>query len=212
MHLQPGVQFEDTRVPVSELLERTINTLQDEYITLRGLITLLGEQGLLLICVLLSLPFLFPVSIPGVSTVFGAGIVLVALAITANCLPWLPGFIADRKLDSEKLIPVLQRGVTFMRKLDRYLKPRWLHLTRSALINRFNGMVLMLSGMLLMVPLSFVPLSNTLPGLAILLLASGISQRDGILVASGYALVVATMAYFGGLAYLFYVTGKTIAF
>ena len=47
----------------------------------------MGESGLLLLCALLSLPFLFPVSIPGVSTVFGAGIVLISAAITFNRQP-----------------------------------------------------------------------------------------------------------------------------
>jgi hypothetical protein len=212
MSLNQGIEFQDIRFTTSELIEQMLQNITTERITLREIISMMGEQGLLLICVFMSLPFLIPVSIPGVSTVFGAGIVLVSVAITINRLPWLPGFIADRPLDSQKLIPVLRKGVALLQRIDRFLKPRWLQLTTGAVMNRFNGLVLMLSGILLMVPLGFVPFSNTLPGLAILFVASGISQRDGFLIAFGYLSVVGTIGYFGGLAYMVYAAGQSIIF
>lgn len=205
-HFQ-GIEFQDTTVTTSDLVTQILNDITDEYVTLRELMSKLGEQGLLLICVLLSLPFLFPVSIPGVSTVFGAGIVLIAFAITINRLPWLPDFVGERKLESKKLIPVLQRGVNLLRRMERFIKPRLPYLTTGMVMNRMNGLVLMFAGILLMMPLGFIPFSNTLPGFAILFLASGICQRDGFLVALGYALAVLTVIYFAGLAYLAYVVG-----
>ena len=212
MSLNPGIEFQEITTTTSELVEQMCQNITTERITLRDIMAMMGEQGLLLVCIFLSVPFLFPVSIPGVSTVFGAGIVLLSFAITINRLPWLPGFIADRQLDSQKLIPVLHRGVAFLRRIDRFLKPRWLHLTTGAVMNRVNGLVLMLSGILLMVPLGFVPFSNTLPGLAILFVASGISQRDGFLIAFGYFCVVGTIGYFSGLAYMFYAAGRSFVF
>ena len=85
-----GFGFTDTDRKTSEVLEGILGEITKvERITLRDLMGMIGEQGLLLLCALLSLPFLFPVSVPGVSTVFGAGITLIALAITINRLPWL---------------------------------------------------------------------------------------------------------------------------
>ena len=63
-------------------------------------------------------------------------------------------------------------------------------------MNRINGLVLMGAGVLLMAPLGLIPFSNTLPGVAILLLAAGISQRDGLVVVAGYVMVVLTIVYF----------------
>ena len=204
------VEFEDTGKSTSDTLEHILQNIKADQITLREIMSLMGEQGLLLICALLSLPFLFPVSIPGVSTVFGAGIVLIAFAITINRLPWLPDFIADKKLDSQKLVPVLQRGVNFLRRMDRYLKPRITLMTTGVLINRINGLALMASGILLMMPLGLIPFSNTLPGVATLLLACGISQRDGLLVVLGYGMIVATVLYFAVLAYGAYMAGQAL--
>lgn len=204
-----NIRFEDTSRKTSEVLENVLNGIRAERITLRDLMAMIGEQGLLLLCALLSLPFLFPVSIPGVSTVFGAGIVLIAIAITINRLPWLPDFLANRELETEKLVPVLNRGINFLRRIDRFLKPRLPYLTTGLVANRLNGLALTFAGVLLMMPLSFIPFSNTLPGVAILLLSTGISQRDGLLVAGGYGLIGLTVVYFGGLAWLVWATGTS---
>nr|WP_314085847.1 exopolysaccharide biosynthesis protein [uncultured Shinella sp.] len=204
-----GIGFKDTDRKTSELLEDIIHAIKGEHITLRDLLTMMGESGLLLLCAFLSLPFLFPVSIPGVSTVFGAGIVLISAAITLNRLPWLPAKVADRRLESGKLRPVLERGVTFLRKIDRFFKPRMMNLASGAVMNRVNGLALMGAGLLLMAPLGFVPFSNTLPGVAILLLAAGISQRDGLIVLAGYVMVVLTIVYFAALGFLAYSAGNS---
>ena len=204
-----AIGFKDTDRKTSELLEDIIHSIKGEHITLRDLLSMMGESGLLLLCAFLSLPFLFPVSIPGVSTAFGAGIVLISAAITLNRLPWLPAKVADRRLESGKLRPVLERGVTFLRKFDRFFKPRMTGFTSGAVMNRINGLVLMGAGVLLMAPLGLIPFSNTLPGVAILLLAAGISQRDGLVVVAGYVMVVLTIVYFAALAFLAYSAGQS---
>jgi len=204
-----AIGFTDTDRKTSELLEDIIHSIKDEHVTLRDLLAMMGESGLLLLCALLSLPFLFPVSIPGVSTVFGAGIVLISAAITFNRLPWLPQTLADRRLESGRLKPVLERGVTMLRRFDRFFKPRLMGFASGAVVNRINGLVLMGAGLLLMAPLGLIPFSNTLPGIAILLLAAGISQRDGLVVLAGHVMVVLTIVYFAGLALLAYGAGNS---
>jgi len=72
---------------------------------------------------------------------------------------------------------------------------------------RVNGLVLITGALLLMAPFGLIPLSNTLPGLAILFLAIGVLQRDGRFVLLGYMTLVLTVLYFsflllGGIAVL----------
>lgn len=205
-----SIGFKDTTQKTSDVLQDMIRAMEGEHITLRDLLAKMGESGLLIICALISLPFLVPVSIPGVSTVFGAGIVLIGIAVTFNRLPWLPTKIADRQLNREKLVPVLERGVRILRKVDRFVKPRLLFLTRGPGMNRFNGLVLTAAGLLLMAPLGFIPFSNTFPGLAILFLSAGIAQRDGVMVLASYVMNVVTVLYFGALAYAAFFAGNTL--
>lgn len=204
------IGFSDTDKSTSAVLEDVIRSMDQEHITLRDMLAKMGESGLLLLCGLLSLPFLVPVSIPGVSTVFGAGIVLIGIAVTFNRLPWMPSKVADRKLDRNKLVPVLERGISILRKVDKLVRPRLLGFTTGGVVNRFNGLVLTFAGILLMMPLGLIPFSNTLPGIAILLLSTGISQRDGAVVLAGHLMVVLTMIYFGGLAWAAYAAGNSL--
>src|SRR5690606_40876837 len=123
------MQFSDTRTSLGETLSRAIDGIQGESVTLRNLMTAIGEQGLLVLCAIATLPFLIPVSIPGVSTVFGAAIVLLAVAITSNRMPWLPRKILDRELDAQKLLPALRKGVSIVARIDAWDRPRLLSMT-----------------------------------------------------------------------------------
>jgi hypothetical protein len=192
-------------------LDRTIDEIDGGEVTLRRLVELMGDRGLLFLCALLTIPFLLPVSIPGVSTVFGAAIILISLGISFDRKPWLPGRIMDRPIDGEKLTSVLRKGSGIVGKIETYIKPRLLGMTEGRLVGRINGLALMLGGVLLLFPLGLVPLSNTLPAFGVLFLAVGISQRDGALVLAGYAMMVATIIYFGILAWLVFVAGRGLA-
>ena len=203
--------FTDTSEKLSTTLEKLIGKLQGQTITLRELMEAIGEQGLLLICAIASLPFLIPVSIPGVSTVFGAAIILVSLAITLNRLPWLPAQILDRQMETAKLVPALQKGVAIVSKLDGFIRPRIPALTTGIIANRVNGLALMTAGVLLMMPLGFIPFSNTLPGVAILLFSAGMIQRDGVTVLGGYLFLGLTAIYFAALAYAAFWAGQGIS-
>ena len=78
------------------------------------------------------------------------------------------------------------------------------------MVNRLNGLAIVFSGVLLMLPLGLIPFSNTLPALAILSMAIGLSQRDGLFVLGGYVMMVLTVIYFGVLAALAVAAGQTL--
>ncbi|KIQ01433.1 MULTISPECIES: exopolysaccharide biosynthesis protein [Rhizobium/Agrobacterium group] len=202
--------FADTSESLSAVLQKLIDNLKGATITLRELMEAIGEQGLLLMCAIASLPFLIPVSIPGVSTVFGAAIVMISLAITLNRMPWLPKRILDKQMETERLRPALQKGVGIVSKLDRYMRPRLPAFTTGAVMARVNGLAIMSAGILLMMPLGFVPFSNTLPGVAILLFSAGMIQRDGATVLGGYLFLILTTIYFAILGYAAFWAGQGI--
>jgi len=203
--------FQDTSDTLRATLDKTAQAIGGKVVTLREMLVLIGEQGLLLMCAVLTIPFLLPVSIPGVSTVFGLAIILISVGITANRNPWLPRRIMDRPIDAEKLVPTLKKGAQLVQRIETVIRPRLSALTGNAAINRFNGLMLILGGVLLMFPMGLVPFSNTLPAFAILFLCIGMSQRDGLFVLAGYAMTLATIVYFSALAYLAVVAGQGIA-
>jgi hypothetical protein len=202
--------FKDTENSLAQSLRSAAAALQKDTITLRELLELLGEQSLLLFCAVLCVPFMLPVSIPGVSTVFGLVIILIGVGVTLNRLPWLPGRLMKREILREHLLPALEQGAKTFDRLERWVKPRLKQLTTGAAINRFNGLVLTFAGVLLIFPLGLVPFSNTLPAACIVLLAIGMLQRDGYFIMAGYVALVITVIYFVGLALLLAAGGHAI--
>lgn len=69
-----------------------------------------------------------------------------------------------------------------------------------------NNAALVLGALLLMAPFGFIPFSNTVPGVALMCLAIGLLQRDGLMVLLGHVANVLSIVYFavliggGGLA------------
>lgn len=185
---------------LSTALEGVIASLQPEGNTsLRQLLEQIGEQGLLLFTVVLCIPFLFPVGPPGMSTAFGLVILLIGVGVARNRVPWLPDRLLDRPLTVASVRPVLVKGRQVCLKLERVVRPRWLQLTAGATVNVVHGSALVFAALVLMAPLPFIPLSNTLPGGSILLLALGLAERDGLLVLGGYLLLLVATVYVSGL-------------
>ena len=203
-----GVAIHDSPGRLSKVLLDVIENLRAETVTLRELLGLIGEQGMLLACALLSLPFLIPVSIPGVSTVFGLAIILLGVSVTLNRVPWLPRRILDRPLPTGPLKKAFLAQARLVARAEKLIRPRVTVLTATPALNLVHGLALLLAGLLLMAPLGLVPFSNTLPALAVLFLSLGILERDGLFIVGGYLMNVATIVYFAALAVGAYKAGQ----
>ena len=206
-----SVPLHDTEGKLSATLRSVSATLSTPTVSLRQILETIGEQGLLLVCAVLTLPFLIPVSIPGVSTVFGLAIVLLAVAITLNRVPWLPRRILDRQLEAPALRRTFDRASAIVARVERLVKPRLDFVSATRGLRVIHGCGLIVGGLLLMVPFGFVPFSNTLPGIAILLLALGLLELDGVLLIAGHLMNVATVVYFATLVVGAIAAGRGLA-
>lgn len=196
---------------LGDTLHHMTNAITQPQISLRELLELIGEQGMLVFCMFLTIPFLLPVSIPGVSTVFGLVITLIGIGVALNRVPWLPARLMNRTIERVHLVPALEKGAALFARLDKLVRPRILALTHGATVNRMNGFLLVGCALLLMAPFGLIPFSNTLPAFAILFLAAGMLQRDGIFVLLGYVTMTATIIYFGGLFAAALAAGKGLS-
>lgn len=184
---------------VSDAFAEIATSFTAETISIGALLELIGQQGMLAMCILASVPFLLPISIPGTSTPFGLLIILVGIGITAGRIPWLPGALLRREISASRMKQVLQSGAKLFRRVERLVHPRAAYLVEGPVVSRLNGIALVAAGFLLMLPLP-IPGTNTPPAWASLLLAAGILERDGWFVAAGYGVLLITAALFGGLA------------
>lgn len=183
---------------LGEQLAAIIEQLPEDSLTLGELLEVFGEEGLLLLTILLTIVFLIPVSIPGVSTVFGGAILLIGISRLFGRPLWLPRRLREKALPAARLRPALTRGMAWVRRLERISRPHRLPLLADGrAANIFNNLAFILAALLLMAPFGFVPFSNTLPGVALLFYAIGFIQRDGVAVLLGHVSNIATIVYFG---------------
>lgn len=180
-----------------EELQDAIDKLPPDTVSLGSLLEQFQGNGLLMLTAMMTLVFLIPVSIPGVSTVFGAGILMVGVARLFQRPVWLPERIRSRPLSSERLRPALERGLVWVRRLEKISKSgRLSGLVEGNVVGVINNLALILGAVLLMFPFGFIPFSNTLPGIALLCLAVGMMQRDGVAILLGHLGNVVTIVYF----------------
>lgn len=192
-----GMSADSDDISLGEQLAGVIDTLPEDKLTLGELLDVFGDEGLLLLTMLLTLVFLIPVSIPGVSTVFGAAILLVGVSRLIGRPLWLPRRLRDRALPVDKLRPALARGMAWVRRLEKVSRPhRFSVLAQGRWQDLVNNLAFILAALLLMAPFGFIPFSNTFPGVALLFYAIGMIQRDGGAIMLGHLGNIATMVYF----------------
>lgn len=190
----------ETRLSVA--LAATAAEVRGHTVTLRELLDLVGEQGLLVFCAILASPFLLPVSLPFMSTAFGLPMLLIGVAVTLNRVPWLPERLLDHALPSTTLLQILGRCIRWAERLEHLFRPRLLGLTGTPAANAVNGGLLVVAVLLMMAPLPLVPFANTLPAIAVMLLCIGMAERDGVLLLAGYVVSLLSATYIGVLVAL----------
>jgi hypothetical protein len=197
-----AVQFRNPEVRLSEALAATHREISGHQVTLRQLLALVGEQGLLVFCAILAMPFMLPVTLPFMSTALGAPMLLIGIAVTLNRVPWLPDRLLDHALPSLTVQHVLERAIRTADRFEHLVRPRFLALTGTPVVNVVHGIALVVAVLTLMAPLPLIPLANTLPAIGVVLLCLGMAERDGALLLLGHLFVVIAVLYVGALFYL----------
>lgn len=183
---------------LGEKFETIIQNIPAGNITLLEILEIFEDDGLLLLSIFMALIFLVPISIPGVSTVFGVAILLIGIARLFNRHLWLPNKIATRTISAQSLANGLSKALVWFHRLEKITRPHRLQmLAQSNIFYLIHKIAFVFAAILLMVPFGFVPFSNTLPALALIFLALGELQKDGGSIALGHISNLATTLYFG---------------
>ena len=180
-------------VPLSVLLFRLANDTSRERISVGDLLTMLGDRAIGALMFFFAAPNILPVP-PGVSTLLGAPLLFLSAQLMLGMRPWLPGIVTRRSISRDDLAALVRRIVPWLAKAEKLLRPRVPVLARPP-VEYFVGLVCLVLAAILMLP---IPLGNTLPALAISLLALGVLERDGAWITIGlFASVVAGAVVWG---------------
>lgn len=161
----------------------------------------LNHRGHAFLCLVLGIPFLTPLPLPGLSMPFGLLILVVSICMVFGLPPWVPRFLAEKQLPQAPLVKVLDFSAKMLGKLEYLIRPRGIFFAKFPGIRRIAGLSIASCAALLALPLP--PGTNFPPALAIVLVALGVLERDslvlglGFLVATMNVLIFSAVAVFG---------------
>src|ERR1700737_2261755 len=162
-------------------------------LTLAELKQSLKGRGSAMLLVLLALPFCF-IAIPGLSTPFGIAICLIGACLVIGREPWLPRFIMRRRLSTARLAQLLTGAIKVARQLEKFVRPRLAFLHAGPGMLRLIGLGVVIAGLGLVLP---IPFSNSIPAWAVVLLAIGMMERDGLCVLLGHLTAIVAWVFIG---------------
>lgn len=188
-----------TPPPTSQRLTQLAVDAQGGAVTLDWIMAQLHERAFGFFLLVLALPCCIPF-LYGVPQIVSLPLMFVsAQIVVGRKAPWLPPKLGARTVSSESLHGLAERAGPWLRRIEAVSRPRLSVLTRPPL-DRIMGLALVLFSASILVPL---PLTNTVPGIAVVIAAMGLIQRDGILVIGG---VLIGTAWIGSLIF----TGASI--
>lgn len=180
----------------SVVLSEISSTIPAEGVTLENLLDIIGERGLFMSCMILTAPFLLPVSIPGSSIPFGSAIFLISTDIIFNRPILIPKRVMDYKISKKDLETILNEISRILTPLEkRVIRPRLCFLTNGRKMEYINGVAVAFGALLLITPI-IAPLGDFFPSYGILFVSLGNLEDDGYLVLAGYFTIIGTAVYY----------------
>jgi hypothetical protein len=183
---------------IARKLSEEMRLLQErsktEEITVRTVIVALGVRAYSLLLILLALPFITPIPLPGLSTPFGLAIALIALRLTLGQRPWLAKTFQRRVLPTKFFDQLMRFAGKIIAGFEKLLKPRLAILTEYGWQRQIHASLMLVSGLALLLPVP-IPFTNSFPAWVVLLMAAGLLERDGLFVTAAYAMFTAGIFY-----------------
>lgn len=168
----------------------------DEILRLGDLVGGLGRRAFGMLLFIATLPAFIPIPIGG--AISGPLVVLIGAQLVGGMRrPWLPRFIGNRGPHRHALARFDRRISPMLARLEKLVSPRLPVLLDHRAASMFTGLLLVLLGLLLSLP---IPLTNYLFGGLLLLFAFALLERDGALMAVAWGGGAIAIAIFGVLS------------
>lgn len=179
---------------LSEEIQRLIDRFSETPVTLREIVTTLHGRAYDLLILLLAVPFMLPLPLPGLSTPFGLVIATLAARKTLGQRPWLPARVLDTKLPARFFPRLLAGARRLMRAFEVLLRPRLPWLSASPLLVQLHSFIILVAGFVLLLPLP--PGTNFPPAACVFIMSAGLLERDGLFILGGYVAFALNLVFF----------------
>lgn len=168
-----------------------------------------GEASYSFIAIVLTLPFIQPISLGPLSTI--GGLTFAALGVQlyrGHRAPLLPQKLKQMVLGAKTWDALIAACLKIMGWCKKFTRPRYQSWVSGRKGQRVAGMTMVIAGLLLAIPFFGIPFNNTLPALAIFFICVGELEQDGMMVFIAFGWLVLTVIYFVFILTLLWLLGE----
>ncbi len=182
------------RGPFLDHLKIIEEKCEKEDLTLQNIFDILGPEGHFVLIAFLTMPFLQPIPLPGLSTPFGILSAVIAGLAYVGKPPWLPNRWATRKLPAKTILKIAAAADRIFEKLTFILRPRMKFFFAEP-YRLVSTLLLITNALLLALPLP-IPFSNALPAWMIVFQSLAYLEDDGLFILLSYLQSLICFIYF----------------
>jgi hypothetical protein len=167
----------------------------DAHPTIGNIMDVLHERGFGILILIFAMPMALPLPVPpGINLLFAVPIIILFTQMIFHMHePWLPVKIRSKSVDPKTLNKAVDKAKPLADAISHLIWARLAFITGKVGIT-IIGIIGVIFALCICIP---IPLTNTVPSFAILLMAIGILLRDGLCVLAG---IVIGSAWIGILA------------
>lgn len=170
-----------SNLAISQQLTQLAADAPTDTVTLDWALHQMNERAFGLFLLVLALPCCIPL-LYGIPQVVALPLMFISVQILlGRSSPWLPAKLGARTISKQGLQSLADRAGPWLRKIEAISRPRLTTLSRPPL-DRLVGLALVVFSASILVPL---PGTNTVPGIAVVMVSMGLLQRDGFVILSG---------------------------
>jgi hypothetical protein len=185
---------------LSTELREFVDGMDGQDVEMGRLVDTIGDRGFGLLLLILALPAALPLPAPGYATPFGFIILILgSQMLRGRPTPWLPDRVRARKVNWKLLDFSVRNGRIPFAIVEFFVRPRLSGLARNRAFLAMVSLTIMLMATSMCVPM---PLTNTAPSFVIFVLAAGMLEEDGLLLAAGMLLAPVAAAIAGYALYV----------
>ncbi len=181
----------ETRQSTSEILTTLAQNITTDRLTIGHLIDVLQDRAFGILLLILALPCAVPF-LYGIPQIVSVPLLFVAAQIViGRHEPWLPEAMRQRSFSTDAFRNMVNKSVRYIKWLEIFSSPRLTWLTKGG-VERLLGVLLVIFSASIAIPL---PLTNTVPGIAVGIVALGLIERDGVMILGGAFLGVGWVVF-----------------
>lgn len=184
------------KTTILQTLDQIITDSSSDFITIGKLLKYLEKEATFLLLLILSLPFLQPIPLPGLSTIFGLLMAILSISLMFNLTIPYPKRLTHIKLPKTIIHKILTTLHIILTKTEYIFKPRLPNIAGHVAVQFLAGFLILISSACLALPLP--PGTNFPPALVCFILSYGLLEKDIFLIILGMMVfsLEATMVFY----------------